>query len=66
MAPKPQLSSPMITPSMITILSTEPSEAPMARMTPISRVRSSTFVLIVPASPSAPTEAINTPIASSR
>jgi hypothetical protein len=65
-APKNQLISPMITPSTITICKIAPSLAPMARITPISRVRSSTLVLIAPASPNAPTDAINTPIDSSR
>ena len=66
MAPMNQLSMPMITPSTMTMRWIAPLDAPMARMTPISRVRSNTLVLMVPISPSAPTDAISTPMAMSR
>ena len=50
-----QLISPMAVPSTMTTPITAPFEAPIARSTPISRVRSSTFMLIMPVSPSTPT-----------
>ena len=51
---------PIIKPSTKTILMISKSVAPMARIMPISRVRSSTFILIVPAKPIAPTTAVST------
>ena len=57
-APKNQLIQPMPTPSTNTIFIKIVSEAPIERMTPISRVRSITFMLIVPANPMLPTKAV--------
>ena len=56
-APKAQLITPTNTPSTKTNCNTIPSEAPTARITPISRTRSRTFMLIVPDSPRPPTAA---------
>jgi len=55
--PKNQLSKPMRMPSMMKTRVTPRLGAPMARSTPISRVRSSTLILIVPINPSPPTRA---------
>ena len=55
-----QLIKPITMPSTITMLWISRLEAPMARITPISRVRSRTLMLIVPISPSPPTMAIMT------
>ncbi len=59
-----QVSRPMISASVITARMITPSEAPMARITPISRRRSSTFMLIVPVRPMLPTTAIRVAITS--
>ena len=53
--PIAKLIAPMRNPSMITIRVRMPFDAPTARMMPISRVRSITFMLIVPARPILPT-----------
>jgi len=58
MAPINQLIQPIPNPSIITIFIKIESEAPIERITPISRVRSITFMLIVPANPILPTSAV--------
>lgn len=58
MPPTSQLSKPIRSPSTRKMVSTDLSEAPMARMTPISRERSSTLMLMVPVKPKPPTMAI--------
>ena len=57
-----QLIRPIMIPSMTTDLMISKSTAPIARMTPISRVRSSTFIPMVPARPMLPTTAVNNAI----
>ena len=52
---KPMTSASMMTDCMMTI-----STAPMVRITPISRVRSNTLILIVPVRPMLPTNAVRT------
>ena len=55
---KAQLIMPIISPSVTTTPLIMLLAAPMERITPISRVRSITFRLIMPASPSAPINAV--------
>ncbi len=57
---KPNEIMPITTPSAMTVRITARSSAPMARVIPISRVRSSTFMLIVPVNPIEPTIAVST------
>ena len=54
-----KLIDPMIIPSKSTDLMICQSMAPIERITPISRVRSSTFMPIVPVSPMLPTTAVS-------
>ena len=61
-----QLATPIITPSMSTIDSTLPLEAPIARSTPISRLRSRTLRLIVALKLSPPTMTTRTDMSISR
>ena len=52
-------------PSLTTMRRTARSAAPTARIIPISRVRSNTLMLIVPASPKPPTKPIRIAISDS-
>ena len=61
-----QLIIPIKRPSMMTMRKTAALDAPKARITPISRVRSMTFRLIVPISPRPPTVASTTVMTISR
>ena len=54
-APSPHAMSAITTPSVMKMPKIEPWLAPIERMTPISRVDSSTLIVIVPVSPMTPT-----------